>query len=252
MDIIERIGLAVVEPALVAVPRRHFNYPVFFTAQIPQHIQLRAAEVEPGKVPGHQCRARAGDIGRLDDHARPVRPAPAVVAAPPLAIHQLTNFAIGSDIVGYDATVFVTVVHPGLYVVEHPVFVFVVAGVDIGVGDHASGVEIERYVVFGHAAVDQRQHALEDFVVGPVGLDVRVGGVEPFHVFEGGQVVGEDRAVVLPVYLCGFETRSLAAVERRAQLFAFGVPVGGMGIFADIHCGEIECLLAVALGIGEG
>ena len=143
-------------------------------------------------------------------------------------------------------------VHPGLDIVEHPIFVFVIAGVDIGVRDHASGVEIERHVVFGHAAVDQRQHALEDFVVGPVGFDVRVGGVEPFHVFEGGQILGEDRAVVLPVYLCGFEARPFAAVERRAQLFAFGIPVGGLGIFADVHRGEIECLLAIAFGIGEG
>ena len=68
VDIVERIGFAVVEPPLVAVSRRDLEFAVFFAAQIPEHIELRAAKVEPGKITGHQRRAGARDIGGLDDH----------------------------------------------------------------------------------------------------------------------------------------------------------------------------------------
>ena len=57
--------------------------------------------------------------------------------------------------------------------------------------------------------------------------------------------------MVGPVDGCGLQPWSPAAVEGRAQHLARGIPVGCQRIFADVHRGEVERLLAVAFGIGQ-
>ena len=68
-----------------------------------------------------------------------MRPSPAVVTAPPLPAAVLADDAARTDVVGNDAAVLLDALQPAADVVEYPLAVLLVAGVEIGVGDQAAG-----------------------------------------------------------------------------------------------------------------
>ncbi len=205
-------------------------------------------------VAGHEQGATAGHEGWLDNIARSVRPAPAVVSAPPLAAHQFADDAVGADIVGHDAIIFGTARLPGLQIIQYPLSVLVFARVEVRVGNQAGGTQVEGYVAAGHALIDLVEYPGEDPVVGPIDLEERVGTVSTFYIFIRSQVPGENGAVVVPIGLGGYKARSFAAVEGRADHGVPGIPVGCQWIFASVHGGVAQGAGAVdvVFGIGHG
>ena len=81
-------------------------------------------------------------VGRLDDIASPMGPTPAVITAPPLAVVQLSDFAARTNIVRHDAAVGIAVLDPSRQIIEHPIFIFIFASIEIGIGYHARGAQI--------------------------------------------------------------------------------------------------------------
>ncbi len=205
-------------------------------------------------VAGHEQGATAGYEGWLDNITRSVRPAPAVVPAPPLAAHQFADDAVGTDIVGHDAIIGGAARFPGLQIIQYPLPVLVFARVEVRVGHQAGGAQVEGYVAAGHALIDLVEYPGEDPVVGPIDLEERVGTVSIFYVFIRSQVFGENGAVIVPIGLGGYKARSFAAVEGRADHAVLGIPVGCQRILASVHGGIAQGAGAVdvVLGIGHG
>ncbi len=205
-------------------------------------------------VAGHEQGATAGHQSWLDNIARPVRPAPAVVPAPPLAAYQLADDAVGTDIVGHNAIIGVASRLPGLQIIQHPLPVLVFARVEVRVGNQAGGTQVEGHVAAGHALIDLVEHLGEDTVVGPIDPEERVRTVSALYVFIRSQVPGENGAVVVPIGLGGYKARSFAAVEGRADHAVLGIPVGCQRILASVHGGVAQGAGAVnvVLGIGHG
>ena len=205
-------------------------------------------------VAGHEQGATASHQGWLDDIVRSVRPAPAVVPAPPLAVYQFADDAVGTDIVGHDAIIFGTARLPGLQIIQYPLPVLVFARVEVRVGDQAGGTQVEGYVAAGHALIDLVEYPGEDPVVSPIDLEERVRTVSAFYVFIRSEVPGENGAVVVPIGLGGYKARSFAAVEGRADHAVLGIPVGCQWILASVHGGVAQGAGAVdvVFGIGHG
>ena len=179
----------VLEPTPITVLVGDHELAVLLAPHLPQLVGLRAEEVEPRGIAGQHGGIATGIAQGLEHDPAAVRPAPAVVAAPPLAVHAFAHLAGGADVVGQQPAVGLGAVHPRLDVVGDPLDVLVVAGVQVGVGDEAGGVQVQRDIAGHHARV----HALEDLgeydVIGPVQLAERIGGVEAGNVFVGRQVV---------------------------------------------------------------
>ena len=205
-------------------------------------------------IAGHEQGATASYEGWLDDIARPMRPAPAVVSAPPLAVHQLADDAVGTDIVGHDAIIGGAARLPGLQIIQYPLPVLVFTRVEVRVGDQAGGTQIEGYVATGHALIDLVEYPGEDTVVGPIDLEERVRTVSALYVFIRSEVPGENGAVVVPIGLGGYKARSFAAVEGRADHAVLDIPVGCQRIFASVHGGVAQGAGAVdvVFGVGHG
>jgi hypothetical protein len=55
----------------------------------------------------------AAMLKRFDDIHKAVRPTPAIIAAPPLAVHGLPNHIAVADIIGAEAVVFGDALSPG-------------------------------------------------------------------------------------------------------------------------------------------
>ena len=205
-------------------------------------------------IAGHEQGATASHEGWLDDIARPMRPAPAVVPAPPLAIHQLADDAVGTDIVRHDAIIGGAARLPGLQIIQYPLPVLVFACVEVRVGYQAGGTQVEGYVAAGHALIDLVEYPGEDPVVGPIDLEEWGRTVNTFYVFIRSQVSGENGAVVVPIGLGGYKARSFAAVEGRADHAVLGIPVGCQWILASVHGGVAQGAGAVdvVFGVGHG
>ena len=182
-----------------------------------------------------------------------MRPAPAVVPTPPLAVHQLANGSLGPNIVGHDAAVGRAALLPRLQIIEHPSFVLVVAGVEIGIGDQAGDTQIERHIAAGHALIDQVEDLGEYFVICPIDLEERVGTVGTRNILKGCQIVSQDGPVVIPIDLSSDKARAFAAVERRADHFALSIPIGRQRVGTGVHGGVAQGAGAVdeMCGIGQ-
>ena len=206
---------------------------------------------------------------------------PAVQPAPPLAVAVLADPAGGSDVVGDDAAVLLDALDPAAHVVEDPLLVLLVARVEIGVGHEGRGAEAGRLVALeGHPVEEVEDLLAPGLVLVPARLqllDLRVeevGGQRP-----GARVVQDhvampevaDGAAVEPVahevdvigdpslpvddllVLAHRGHGAGAAVEGRAEDPVLGVEVGGRGVLADVHGGELAGPLAVGgvRGVGD-
>ena len=205
-------------------------------------------------VAGHEQGTTASYEGWLDDIARPMRPAPAVVPTPPLAAHQLADDAVGTDIVGHDAIIGGAASRPGLQIIQYPLTVLVFACVEVRVGYQAGGTQVEGYVAAGHALIDLVEYPGEDMVVSPIDFEEWVRTVSALYVFIRSEVPGENWAVVVPISSGGYKARSFAAVEGRANHAVLGIPVGCQRILASVHGGVAQSAGAVdvVLRIGHG
>ena len=202
-------------------------------------------------VASHEQGTTACYQGWLDDIARSVRPAPAVVPAPPLAAHQFADDAVGTDIVGHDAIISGAAHLPGLQIIQYPLPILVFARVEVRVGHQAGGAQVEGYVAAGHALIDLVEYPGEDPVVCPIDLEEWVRTVSALYVFIRSQITGENWAVVIPIGLGGYKARSFAAVEGRADHVVLGIPVGCQRILAGVHGGVAQGAIDVVFGVGH-
>ena len=60
MNVQVRVGRPKIKPALVAVAGWHLDATVLLAPQFPQHVELRAGQVQMGIIAGHQQGATAG------------------------------------------------------------------------------------------------------------------------------------------------------------------------------------------------
>ena len=97
---------------------------------------------------------------------------PTVLATPKIAVAVLADLAGGADIVGHDATVLVDAVDPCLHVVQHPLFLFLVAAVEIGVGDQGRGTQIRGLVALQDHLVEEIENFFDQMVLRTIGAPV--------------------------------------------------------------------------------
>ena len=168
-------------------------------SQVQAHLGTRT-QMYPKIFAAHQ--------GWLDNIVRPMRPAPAVVPAPPLAAHQLADDAVGTDIVGHDAIISGAARLPGLQIIQYPLPVLVFARVEVRVGNQAGGTQVE-----GHVAAQQveEREGEEGFIA-----VVRAVHARPHRALDQGAV----RAGAVR------DKRVGSAVHHRYQLALAHGPVG--------------------------
>ena len=210
-----------------------------------------------------------GTNNESEEHAvdGPGAAAPAVQAAPPLAIAVLADLARGANVVGNDAIVGLDAVDPALHVVQHPLLVLLFACVEVSVRDEGRRAKVARLVALERHLVEQVDYLLSagGFLVparlqlldrrmeegGGQRLLARVvlhlasmpkvahqGRVEPVteqvnvvrHV-----AVGVDYAFVLT----DREHRPGAAMQWRADDAVLRVPVRRIRVLADVHVSEL-------------
>ena len=127
-------------PAIRPIAHRHEQLPVLpLPAVIDLQPDLRAQKIEVAGVAGEQLGAFDRDVDAVEHDVVALVVIPAVLAAPPHALAAPANDALGIDVVRADTAVLLGALHPCLRVVEHPLFVLVVAGVQIGVGHQRGG-----------------------------------------------------------------------------------------------------------------
>ena len=182
-----------------------------------------------------------------------MRPAPSVVAAPPLAVHPLSGYPGRADIVRQNAVVPVLVRHPRVKIIQHPLPVFLLARIHIGAGDHTRGRQVQRHVSRNHPLVHQLEHAGEHLVVIPVHSHIGIGAVHAGHILVRRQIVRQHRAMGDPILGAHLKARPPAAVDGRPNHLVLGIPVGRLGVFADIHTRKPKRAppVNVVLGIGH-
>ena len=68
-------------------------------------VEHGAGQFEPLGITGHQLGVGSADEGGFELIEQPVRPAPAVIAAPPFAVHVFADCIVEPDIVWQDPVV---------------------------------------------------------------------------------------------------------------------------------------------------
>ena len=116
---------------------------------------LRAQQLKIAEVAGEQEGALGGDGEGAEHDVVADEGVPAVEPAPPEAVAVFADLAGRPDVVGQDAAVALDALHPPLGVVEHPLFVLVLAGVEEGVGDQGGGTEAVGDVAVEDDVVEQ-------------------------------------------------------------------------------------------------
>src|SRR3954447_22603797 len=96
-----------------------------------------------------------------------MRPAPSVVAAPPLASQIFADCPREADVIWQYAVVGVRARFPACDVVRYPAAQRLIAGVQKGVRHLPSGVHVEWYVAAGSALIHFFDDFAEDSVVVP-------------------------------------------------------------------------------------
>ena len=186
---------------------------------------------------------------------------------------MFADLAGGTDVVGNGPIVLADALYPAADVMEDPLLVLLVAGVEVGVGHQRRGAEIARFVALQRHLVEEVEDFLAtSFVLIPPWfelLDLRVEEVRRQRL--GTRVVLErvamakiaQRAAIEPVahqvdvirdapssvdnafVLAHGRHRAGTAVEWRAEDAVPGVEVGRVGVLADVHGGELAGALAV-------
>ena len=136
-----------------------------------------------------------------------MRPAPAIIAAPPLAIDVLADDVVEADIVRDNAAVAGGPFFPGSQVIEDPLLVCIVVAVHECMGNQAGGIEVEGHVATVHAGVHFGNDVGIDSVVGPGAAARRKVGVD--DVLIRCQVVIEHHPVRHPVFGGRHKARSV-------------------------------------------
>ena len=122
-------------PAVRPVAHRYQELSILpLFAIVDLQFDLRAQKVEIAAIAGEQLSAFDRDIDAVEHDIVTLIVVPAVLATPPHTLAPSANNALGVDIVGTDAAVFLGALHPGLSVVENPLLIAIVAAVEIGVG----------------------------------------------------------------------------------------------------------------------
>ena len=118
-------------PALRTVARRQEELAVLAgDGVVHEQPDLRAQQLQVAEVAGEQEGAFGGD-GETGEHDVVAdETVPAVEPAPPQAPAVFADLARGAHVVGQDAAVGLDALHPRPGVVEHPAFVFFLAGVE--------------------------------------------------------------------------------------------------------------------------
>ncbi len=174
-----------------------------------------------------------------------MRPTPAIIAAPPFAVHRFANDAVGADIVGTDAIVGLDAVGPRFQIVRDPMLITVVAGVEEGVGDQAGAGEIERDVTAHLPLVEGIQDHCIDCIIVPVGLGHHLA-LEVLHfcghveVVKWHRIFGQHPAMGCPVFLRIFEAGPFAAGDGRADHALFSIPIVRSRIVARVETGKAQ------------
>ena len=207
--------------------------------RVDDDLELGAQEVEILVVAGEHEGAFDGGVDAVEHDVVALVVVPAVLAAPEDALASAADDAVVVDVVGGDAAVLVRAVDPGFEVVEDPLLVLVVAGVEVGVGDEGRSRESVGGVALEHELVEEVDDvgpALR--VLEPVGLEVRDDGVEAgadaVVVDLAAEVAARKEHGVRPVYVA-FQHGALAGLEGRADDPLARVPEVGLRVLADVH-----------------
>ena len=143
-------------PAVRPVAHRHEQLPVLpLPAVVDLQLDLRAQKVEVPAVAGEQLGAFDRDVDAVVHDVVALVVIPAVLAAPPHALASPANDAFGIDVVRADTAVFLRALHPRFSVVENPLFVLVVARVQIGIGHQRSSRQAVGRVALQDESVEQ-------------------------------------------------------------------------------------------------
>ena len=134
---------------------------------------LRAQQLQVAEVAGEQDGAFGGDGQRIEHYVVADEAVPSVEPAPPLAPAVFADPAGRSDVVGHDAAVAPHPFHPGLRVLQHPLPVLLLAGVQVCVGDQGGGAQAVGDVAVEDDVVEQLEDRVPAFgVFEPVRLQV--------------------------------------------------------------------------------
>ena len=251
VDRMERADRAVVGPSAVEVLVGGHPDAVLVVAEGEIRVELLACQPEVRRVAGQQEGIEARIDRRLDDGQETVRPAPAVVASPPLAVEVFAHLAGQTHVVGEDAAVLVGSLLPSREVVDHPGAQGLIARVHEGVRHLACRVQVERHVPARRALVHLLDDLGEDVVVSPGrrGRRERDGR----QVLERRVVAVEYTSVSSEILGCDHEARSLASGLRGADDAQLWIEVGCERILAGVHARETIRPLALdhRVGLGE-
>ena len=224
---------------------------------LPCHVQkqadLRPDQLQIAVVPGQQQRALRSDSRSQKGIARRIAAVPAVPAAPPLPIAARAHSTIETDVVRNDAASLENPLHPGLGVVEDPLPIALVAGVQEGVGQQSGATQVVRNIPLHHHRIEELAHlAAAGFALEPVlfeardqRMQVRALGVPPG---DAARIIDRVQCPLDELKL-GVEQGPGAAVERCPDQPVRRIVVAGRAI-PQVEVGETPHPLQVGRPVG--
>ena len=165
-----------------------------------------------------------------------VGPGPTVHRSIPFAVEVFSDEAGEAYIIGHDAAIGSSTLHPGLGIFQHPVAVFCVPGQQIGVCPQSGCQQVDHGVAPTHAFAHRLAHLLAQLGIAEYCLVVGASR----HVVERQVVPG-----IGPVrtFVEGPVSRTFAAVSGASNDSVFRVVVRHLWIFAEKEFGETPGLL---------